>query len=203
MEASQGQEFRLVLSAIATTASTLAWIFNDDVEVLLGLDALKLLRRAPSLHEKNCRGVVQATDPFRLPVTFYMLLLTVINCNLFDTNPYYALFALFLRLYLVGEMWTRNMPRIFRCVFDFGIRTNYFEPIVLLLGLILTEGDTFFDFSVILVLPWVFVSLNPDTPMAALISWSATTSCILSTRFKRSWAEITLVQVSKSLLIQY
>ena len=43
------------------------------------------------------------------------------NDNLFDTNPHYALFALFLRLHLVGEMWTRNMTRIFRCAFDFGI----------------------------------------------------------------------------------
>ena len=41
---------RFLLSVIVTTASTLVWIFNDDVEVLFDLDVLKLLRRAPSLH---------------------------------------------------------------------------------------------------------------------------------------------------------
>ena len=198
MEANEGN---FLFFAIAATISALAWIFNDNVETLLGLRALKVIRRGnPVVNEagENSRGVVNTTDPMRLPVTIFMGLLSLYNWRRghFEVAPYFAFLALFLRLYLVGEMWTRGMPRTFRYFFNHGIRTNYFEPFLLLLDMaFVSERDKVWNMVVALMVPWCFVSLNPDTCMAALITWSASTSCILATRYTMEATLITLMQV--------
>lgn len=199
MEANQVEELNSLLIIIAVAISTLAWIFNDSVEASLGLKPLQALRRASlSVNENNARGVQPAKDPMRVPVTLYMTLVSTSAWKHFGTNPIYVLTSLLLRLYLVGEMWTRNMPRIFRYIFEFGIRTNYFEPFILLLGLLgFAESNNIYDLSIMLLCPWGFVSLNPDTPIAALVTWSAATSYILITRITTDVIYISVIQVSR------
>ena len=92
-------------------------------------------------------------------------------------------------------MWTRGMPRTFRYLFDWGIRTNYFEPFLLLLDMLFFEKEKDHVLVAALLCPWCFVSLNPDTCMAALITWSAVTSYILRTRYDTDATFITLMQV--------
>ena len=198
MEANEG---KFLFFVIAVAISALAWIFNDNVETLLGLRALKVIRRGTPVNKAggtNSRGVVNTTDPMRLPVTIIMGLLSLTNWShgYFEVAPYFAFLALFLRLYLVGEMWTRGMPRTFRYLFACGIRTNYFEPFLLLLEMAsVSERDKVKNLVVALMVPWCFVSLNPDTRMAALITWSASTSYILATRYAMEATLITLMQV--------
>ena len=196
------EEFRFVLLVIAVTVSTLAWIFNGKVEASLGLGALQALRRSSSVkvNEKNSRGVTMGTDPWRIPVTVYIVLLQTYTFKYFESNTIYVSVAFVLRLYLIGEMWTRNMRWTFRCIFDLGIRTQYFDPLLLLKLVSFAIMDDIYGMTIILVCPWAFVSLNPDTPMAALITWSSATSYIIATRITTDWAYIILVQVSGSIL---
>ena len=201
MEADQGQEGGLFVVLVIVVV--LCWIFNDILESWLGLKGLKALRAVdPESSEKNTRGIEMNTDPMRLPVTAAMVVLTYRNWQKkqFESSPPFAFFALFLRLYLVGEMWTRGMPRIFRCLFDFGIRTNYFEPLICLLEMGFVVGsDKYFDLGKALIIPWIFVSLNPETPMCALITWSAATSYILTSRYAEEWTLIAGLQVRASM----
>ena len=176
----QGQEWGLSVLAfaiLATITSAWAWIFNENVEAALGLKGLQALRARTDVGQINSRGLKLTKDPMRLPVTALMGLLTINNWrhNYFETNPYYALLAVFLRLYLVGEMWTRGMPWIFRCLFDTaksGIRTNYFEPFLMLLEMafVTHKGNQFNTIMMTLLIPPTYVSLNPDNPVAAIIT---------------------------------
>ena len=191
---------------IVVTVSALAWIFNDKIEALLGLEYLKLLRSSKPVSRKiNARGLASETDPMRLPVTVVMILLTANNWQkkYVETDPYFMLLAVFLRLYMVGEMWTRGMPRIFRWFFDFEIRTNYFEPFLLLLemGFVTHRTLVIYEMAFVVLGPWGFISLNPDTHMACLITWSAVVSYILVSRYGTPWSFILSIQVSDSIML--
>ena len=141
----------------------------------------------------------------RLPVTIIMGLLSLYNWRqgYFEDAPYFAFLALFLRLYLVGEMWTRGMPRIFRRFFDFEIRTNYFEPFLMLLemGFVTRRAPVIYEMAFVVLGPWGFISLNPDTHMACLITWSAVVSYILVSRYGTPWSFIFTIQVSDSIIL--
>ena len=203
MEANEG---KFLFFVIAVAISALAWIFNDNVETLLGLRALKVIRRGTPVNKAggtNSRGVVNTTDPMRLPVTIIMGLLSLTNWShgYFEVAPYFAFLALFLRLYLVGEMWTRGMPRTFRYLFACGIRTNYFEPFLLLLemGFVTRRAPVIYEMAFVVLGPWGFISLNPDAHMAFAITWSAVVSYILVSRHNTPWSFIFMIQVSGSI----
>ena len=203
MEANEG---KFLFFVIAVAISALAWIFNDNVETLLGLRALKVIRRGTPVNKAggtNSRGVVNTTDPMRLPVTIIMGLLSLTNWShgYFEVAPYFAFLALFLRLYLVGEMWTRGMPRIFRWFFDFEIRTNYFEPFLLLLemGFVTHRTLVIYEMAFVVLGPWAFIALNPDTHMAATVTWSVVVGYILVSRYDTPWSFIFMIQVSGSI----